>query len=151
TTARIVSLHGAALPDQAYAGFAPRNFIDKLALAKWRAPDIAPRPASSDAEVLRRGYFHAPGKVPTPTEGADFLADKSADRRDKLIDKIVERDEYIDYWAQRTGDLLRNRVGDTNGKDNSVAFAKWIRKSVADNKPYDKFVREILTVSGTIK
>jgi hypothetical protein len=150
-TPRIVALRGAALPDNAYAFFVPNNFIDKLALAKWRSLHIAPSPPATDAEFLRRVYLDALGKLPTPKEITDFLADKSPDKRDKLIDKIVERDEYVDYWAQRMGDLLRNRVGDTNGKDNSVAFAKWIRKSVADNKPYDKFVREILTVKGTIK
>ena len=151
TTAQIVSLRGAALPDQAYAAFKSKNFIDELALAKWRTLHVAPSPETNDAEFLRRVYLDAMGTLPSPKEITDFLADKSADKRDKLTDKIVEREEYIDLWAQRMGDLLRNRVGDTNGKDNSVAFAKWIRKSVADNKPYDQFVREILTVSGNIK
>lgn len=149
-TARIVSLRGAALPDKAYAAFEPRNLIDQLALAKWRTIHVAPSPEASDVEFLRRVYLDAMGTLPSPKEITDFLADPSADKRDQLIDRIVEREEYIDYWAQRVGDLLRNRVGDTNGKDNSIAFAKWIRKAIADNKPYDQFVREILTATGKI-
>lgn len=148
--ARIVSLRGATIPDQAYAAFQPKNFIDELALAKWRTIHVAPSPEASDVEFLRRVYLDAMGTLPSPKDITDFLADQSADKRDRLIDRIVEREEYIDYWAQRMGDLLRNRVGDTNGKDNSIAFAKWIRKAIVDNKPYDQFVREILLSTGKI-
>src|SRR6185295_11039380 len=76
---------------------------------------------------------------------------KAPDKRDKLVDVVVDRPEFVDLWAHRLGDLLRNRVGDSNAKDDTIAFAKWIRKAVADNKPYDQFVRDILTVTGKRK
>lgn len=150
-TAQIVSLRGAKLADKAYVGFQPRNFIDDLTLARWRNLHVAPSPEASDVEFLRRVCLDAMGTLPTSKEIAEFVADKAPDKRDKLVDRIVEREEYVDYWAQRLGDLLRNKVGDTNGKENSVAFAKWIRQAVADNKPYDQFVRAILTATGNVK
>jgi hypothetical protein len=78
----------------------------------------------------------------------EFLADASPDKRNALVDRVLARPEYADLWAHRWGEILRNRVGDSNCKDNTLAFAKWIRQSLADNKPYDQFVREIITVSG---
>jgi hypothetical protein len=150
-TARIVSLRGSALPDNAYADFQPKNFIDDLVLAKWRKTHIAPSPEASDVEFLRRAYVDAMGILPTAADVREFLTDESPDKRDRLIERILEREEFIDLWAHRMGDLLRNRVGDSNAKDDTVAFHKWIRKSVAENKPYDRFVREVLAVTGTRK
>lgn len=150
-TARIVSLSGSALPTSAYAGFQPKNFIDEFVQAKWRKTRIAPSPEASDAEFLRRVYLDSMGALPTSTEVREFLADETADKRERLIERILQRDEFIDLWAHRMGDLLRNRVGDSNAKDNTVAFHKWIRKSIAENKSYDQFVRDILTVTGQRK
>jgi hypothetical protein len=150
-TARIVSLRGSVLPEKAYADFRPKNFIDELALAKWRQLRIAPSPEATDAEFLRRVYLEAMGTLPTPQEVRDFLADEAADKRERLIDRVLEREEFVDLLAHRMGDLLRNRVGDSNAKPDTVAFAKWIRKAMAENKPYDQFVREILTVTGKRK
>src|SRR5205823_12433450 len=88
-TARIVSLRGAALAEKAYASFEPKNFIDKLALAKWRTLHVAPSPEASDVKFLRRVYLDAMGTLPSPREITEYLADRSADKRDKLIDRIV--------------------------------------------------------------
>lgn len=147
-TARVLVPLGPALPDEKYAAFKPKNFVDELVLSKWRKVHVAPSPDSTDEEFLRRVFIDALGTLPAPQEVRDFTADKSPDKRDALIDRVLARDEYLDLWAHRFGDLLRNRIGDSNGKDNTIAFAKWIRQSLAENKPYDKFVREIITVSG---
>lgn len=147
-TSRFVSLTEPAKPDAAYAAFKPKNFVDELVLAKWRKLHITPSTESDDAEFLRRVSLDAMGTLPTPQEVRDFLADGAADKRDLLIDRILGREEYFDLWAHRMGDLLRNRIGDSNGKDNTIAFAKWIRQSLVENKPYDRFVREIITVTG---
>ncbi len=147
-SARIMLPLGQPLGDDAYAGFKPKNFIDELALAKWRTLHIAPSPPASDAEFLRRVYLQTMGILPTPQEIKDFVADAAADKRDKLIDAVLERPEYADLWTLRWGEILRNRLGDSNFKENSQAFAQWVRKSLVDNKPYDQFVREILTAMG---
>jgi hypothetical protein len=147
-SARVTLPLGPALADDAYANFAPKNFIDEHVLRKWKLLHIAPSAACSDEEFLRRASLDVLGTLPTPKEIRDFTADSSADKRDKLIDALFERPEYADYWTQRWGDVLRVRVGDSNQKDNTLAFNKWLRQSLADNKPYDQLVREILTASG---
>jgi hypothetical protein len=144
----ILSLTSPAQPDAAYAAFQPRNFIDEIALAKWRKLHLTPSAAASDEEFLRRVYIDALGSLPEPQEVRDFVADTSPEKRDALIDRILVSEEFLDLWAHRMGDLLRNRVGDSNGNGNSVDFAKWIRQSLAENKPYDQFARDILTVTG---
>jgi Protein of unknown function (DUF1553)/Protein of unknown function (DUF1549) len=147
-TSRIMTLTEPAKPESAYAAFRPKNFIDELALAKWRKLHITPSPDATDAEFLRRVFLDATGTLPTPQEVRDFLADTATDKRDALVDRIVEREEFFDLWAHRVGDLLRNRLGDSTAKENTIAFAKWIRQSLVENKPYDQFVREIITVTG---
>ncbi len=147
-TSRFVSLVEQAKPESAYAAFKPKNFVDELVLAKWRKLHIVPSAEAGDAEFLRRVFLDAMGTLPTPQEVRDFVADGAPDKRDTLIDRVLQREEQFDLWAHRVGDLLRNRVGDSNGKDNTIAFAKWIRQSLVENKPYDQFVREIITVTG---
>ncbi|MGD6027759.1 DUF1549 domain-containing protein, partial [Xanthomonas citri pv. citri] len=109
---------------------------------------ITPSPEASDTEFLRRVFLDAMGTLPTDQEVREFLADTAPDKREALIDRVMLREEFFDLWAHRMGDLLRNRIGDSNAKDNTIAFAKWIRQSLVDNKPYDQFVREIITVTG---
>ena len=100
------------LPDQLYAGFEPKNFIDRLVLEKWRKLGLAPSPTASDAEFIRRASLDAIGTLPTPQEVRDFLADGAADKRDKLVDRLLDRPEYAVFWAQQWGDLLRNKQND---------------------------------------
>ena len=145
---RFTQPFGAELPTDAYASFQPKTFIDELVLAKWKKLHIAPSPASSDDEFLRRVCLDVMGTLPTPQEVRDFLADASPDKRDKLVEKILERPEYADYWAQRFAEILRVKVGDSSFKDHTVKFHGWIRQSLAENKPYDQFVRQIITVIG---
>ena len=147
-TSRFVSLAGPAQPESAYAAFPPKNFVDELILTKWRKLHIAPSAETGDAEYLRRVFLDALGTLPTPQEVREFVADAAPDKRDSLVDRILQREEHFDLWAHRMGDLLRNRVGDSNAKNNTIAFAKWIRQSLVENKPYDQFVREIVTVTG---
>ncbi|MFN0017457.1 MAG: DUF1549 and DUF1553 domain-containing protein [Pirellulaceae bacterium] len=147
-SSRITQPFGPELPADAYASFQPKSFIDELVLAKWKKLHIAPSPACSDEEFLRRVCLDVMGTLPTPQEVRDFLADTAPDKRDKLVERMLERPEYADYWAHRFAELLRVKVGDSSFKDHTVKFHGWIRQSLADNKPYDQFVREILTVAG---
>lgn len=151
-TSQLILPLGPALPADAYAGFQPKNFVDELALAKWQMLHIAPSGECTDAEFLRRASLDATGKLPTPQEVRDFLADASPGKRAALVDRLLAQDAYADLWAHQWGELLRIRVGDANNlKDHTVAFSDWLRKSLAENKPYDQLVREIITVSGKRK
>jgi hypothetical protein len=148
TTSRVVIPYGQPLDDAAYASFQPRNFIDELALAQWKKLGIAPSGPASDEVFLRRAYLDVIGTLPTPDEAREFLDDESADKREKLIEQLLARDEHADLWAHRWGELLRIRLGDANFKENTLKFHDWIRASLKDNKPYDQFAREILTATG---
>jgi len=132
----------------AYTQFERRNFIDDLALAKWKSLNLAPSARVSDAGFLRRAYLDAAGILPSAEEVEQFLADKSADKRAKMIDRLLERDEFVDYWAYKWSDLLL--VSSRKLRSNTMwSFYYWIRDSVKANKPWDQFARDIFTASGS--
>jgi uncharacterized protein DUF1553/uncharacterized protein DUF1549 len=127
---------------------APRhNFVDDLVLAKLRQLHLAPSGPSTDAEFLRRAYLDAAGILPTPEEHARFLADPAPDKRARLVDALLERPEFVDYWAYKWSDVLLVSTRKLNRK-NAQAFYGWIRAAVASNKPWDAFARELTTASG---
>ena len=91
------------------------------------------------------------GVLPTPEEARTFLADKSADKRSKLIDRLLERPEFADHWALFLGDLLQNRKErdhDVRGSKGVRGLHQWLREQVARNRPWDAMVRDLLTVTG---
>jgi Protein of unknown function (DUF1553)/Protein of unknown function (DUF1549) len=136
-------------PDPRRFAEAPRHgFIDDLVLKKLQALRIPPSPLCDDADFLRRAYLDAAGILPTPEERQAFLADPRPDKRARLIDALLERPDYVDYWAYKWSDLLL--VSTRRLPQQGVwAFHQFIRQSVADNKPWDRFAREILTASGS--
>ena len=131
-----------------YARFQPANFIDELMLDKWKSLKLIPSPRTSDSQFLRRVYLDAAGVLPTPEEVEEFLADPSPDKRAKTVDKLLERDEFADYWAYKWSDLLL--VSSRKLRPNAMwSFYNWIRDSVKVNKPWDQFARDIFTSSGS--
>jgi hypothetical protein len=139
-----------AVPSGAYTRFDRRNFIDDLALAKWKTLNIAPSARAADSTFIRRAYLDAAGILPTAEEVETFLADKSPDKRAKLIDSLLERDEYVDYWSYKWSDLML--VSSRRLRPNAMwSFYNWIRDSVKRNKPWDRFAGEIFTSSGNSK
>ena len=146
-TARIASPFPARVDPAVYARAPRTNFIDALVLAKLQELNIEPSPLSSDSEFIRRVYLDAAGILPDPAEVRAFLADSRADKRAKLIDALIERPEFVDYWAYKWSDLLL--VSSRSLQSNAMwTYYDWIRASVAANKPWDRMVREILTASG---
>jgi len=135
----------------AAAGFEPKDFIDKLVLEKWRKLGLSPSPAASDAVFIRRAFLDAIGTLPTPNELREFFADTSADKRDRLVDRLLDRPEYAAYWAQQWGDILRNKQVDGSHKAESQKFADWVRDAFAKNMPFDKFARELIAVTGKVE
>lgn len=136
------------VPAELFAKAERRNFIDELVLKQLQRMKIAPSPPASDHEFVRRAYLDTIGTLPTPQEVRTFLADPAADKRDKLIEQLLARPEFVDYWTYKWSDLLT--ITGERLRPNSVkAYYQWIRAQVAANKPWDQFVREIITSQGS--
>ncbi len=131
--------------------FVPNGKIDELKLENLKKLSLNPAKMSSDSAFLRRVYVDLIGTLPTMEEAANFLSDKSADKRPKLIAALLERDEFSIYWSLKWGDILRVKSEfPINLWPNAVqAYSHWIRNAVRTNMPYDKFARELLTSSGS--
>ncbi|MCE9603271.1 MAG: DUF1549 domain-containing protein [Planctomycetia bacterium] len=126
------------------------NFIDRLAWDKLERLGIEPSPLSDDAGFVRRVYLDVIGTLPTAAEARSFLADKAADKRAKLIDQLLARPEYADYWTMRFSDVLRvDQFKITPA--GSVAITRWLHKQFSENRTYDSMVRELLTAKGNVK
>jgi len=125
--------------------------LDALVLAKLKQLGIKPAPLCSDSEFLRRVCLDVMGVLPTPTAARKFLADKSPDKRAKFINALFARAEYADYWAMRWSDLLRVKSEfPSNLWPNATwSYHNWIRDQITNNRPYDEFVRDLLTSSGS--
>ncbi|HUY34076.1 MAG TPA: DUF1549 and DUF1553 domain-containing protein [Pirellulales bacterium] len=124
------------------------NFIDKLVWDKLRRLGIVPSEPADDATFMRRVYLDVIGTLPAADEVRAFLADAAADKRAKLIDRVLAREEYADYWAMRWSDLLRVDR-DRMTPPVAVATSRWLRRQFAENRPYDQFVHDIVTVQGS--
>ncbi len=129
----------------------PKGKIDQYVFANLRRHNIQPADLCSDEVFVRRAFLDVIGTLPTADEAEAFINDKTADKRRALIDHLLERPEYADYWAMRWSDLLRVRAEfPINLWPNAAqAFHRWIRDSIRDNMPYDQFVREMLTSNGS--
>ncbi len=138
-------------PFETRAGFVCVNPVDEHVLARLRQAGIESTCLCSDAVFLRRVCLDVIGTLPTAREARAFLADRDPDKRATLIDALLERDEFADYWALKWCDALRVKSEfPINLWPNAVqAYHRWVRTAVADNKPYDQFVRELLTSSGS--
>ncbi|HEV8132689.1 MAG TPA: DUF1549 domain-containing protein [Acidobacteriota bacterium] len=126
------------------------NFIDKLIDAKLKRLKILPSPLCTDAEFVRRVYLDLTGLIPRPEEVSVFLDDPEDGhtKRSRLINQLLDSNEYVDYWSLKWGDLLQcNRRFLT--EKGVWSYRNWIRQSVARNKPYDQFVREIIIAGGS--
>ena len=126
------------------------NYIDRHVDAKLKKVETLPSEIASDAEFLRRVYLDLIGIPPTPEETRAFLAEPGEQRlkRSRWIDKLMARPEFVDHWAVKWGDLFQNTrkfVGDKG----VWQYRDWIKRSLAENKPYDQWVREVLTAQGS--
>jgi len=125
------------------------NYIDPLVYGQLRKLNVLPADVCSDADFLRRAYLDVVGVLPTTEEARAFLADGATDKRAGLIDALLVRPEYADLWALWWSDLLRvDRQA--LGHKGAHAYYRWIRQSLAEGKPLDRFAREIVTADGPL-
>lgn len=125
--------------------------IDKLVLARLSSLHIEPA-LCSDAVFVRRVYLDVIGMLPTAREAREFINDPDTkNKRRKLIERLLARPEFADYWAMKWGDILRIKAEfPVNLWPNAAqAYHRWVRASIAENKAYDQFVGELLTSSGS--
>ncbi len=124
------------------------NFIDTLVFAKLRTLRVQPAELCTDNVFLRRSFLDAIGLLPAPDEALSFLNDTRPDKRQRLIDELLARPEFSDFWALKWSDLLRNEEK-TLDRKGVQAFHRWIRQSIADGKPLNKFARELISARGS--
>lgn len=128
------------------------NRIDELVAAKWQRMKILPSDLCTDAEFIRRVYLDLTGLPPTAEKVQEFIADSRDTRakRDALIDQLVGSDSYVEHWTNKWADLMQVNQKFL-GDEGAQALRGWIRDQIKQNKPYDQFVRAILTASGSNK
>lgn len=130
---------------------APANKIDELVFAKLHEKNLPPAGVCPDAVFVRRVYLDTIGTLPTATEAENFILDRSAGKRARLIDQLLARDEFADYWAMKWSDLLRVKAEfPINLWPNAAqAYHGWLRDCLRQDMPFDRFARALLTAGGS--
>jgi hypothetical protein len=136
------------IPGYAWSNRPAANYIDEHVHAKLRQLQYLPSGVAGDDEFLRRVYLDVIGQLPTLEESNAFLADTSADKRARLIDKLLDRPEHAKFWALKWGDLLR-LTSTQVGPSGVFKYHRWIERALESNMPYDQFARELLSASGS--
>ncbi len=132
----------------AYDDLPRRNFIDDLVWEKLQSMKLTPSELCSDSTFLRRVHLDLIGRLPTAKEAREFLADVSSDKRSRLVEALLERPEYADFWATKWADLLRPNPYRVGIKA-VFSLDAWLRDVFRRNLPYDQWVRELLTAQGS--
>ncbi|MEX0820357.1 MAG: DUF1549 and DUF1553 domain-containing protein [Pirellulaceae bacterium] len=136
------------VPDDLYEQLPRNNFIDELVWQKLKSLGMTPSAPVDDAKFMRRVYIDIIGTLPTPDEVREFLADPGTGKREQLIDRLLDRPEYAEHWANKWVDLLRPNPYRVGIKA-VLNYDHWIRDSFRKNKPYDQFVRELIAAQGS--
>ncbi len=133
------------------AALTPQGKIDELVFSNWKRLAIRPANLCSEGVFVRRVYLDVIGTLPTAEEARQFLADRGPNKRSALIDRLLERKEFADYWAMKWGDLLRVKAEFPIRlwPLAAEAYHRWLRTAIRENMPYDRFARELLTESGS--
>ncbi|HKI38240.1 MAG TPA: DUF1549 domain-containing protein [Gemmataceae bacterium] len=124
------------------------NYVDKHVFAKLKMLSIPPSDVCTDQEFVRRASLDLCAVLPTPDEVKAFVADAAKDKRAKLIDKLLERPEYADFWTLKWADVLRNNRKTVQVKGTHV-YQTWLHQHLDKNTPLDEVVRELLTADGS--
>ena len=133
--------------------FTPNNFIDEFVLAKLKKLNIRPSPLTTDDVFMRRAYLDTVGRLPTPDEVKVFLADASLEKREHLIDRLLDTPEWVNLRTLKLADMLRihpRQLGNASvGEIGATLFHEWVQDAVKQNRPYDQVVQELITARGS--
>ncbi|MFV0445546.1 MAG: DUF1549 domain-containing protein, partial [Planctomycetaceae bacterium] len=126
----------------------PANYIDELVAAKHQKLRLVPSELCTDEEFLRRVTIDLVGLVPTFEEYATFVGDQSPDKRTKKIDELLQRKEFTELWVSKWAEWLMMRSSNQVSQKSVVLYYQWLVDQVANNRPLDEMVRELLGSSG---
>lgn len=147
-----VSVFRATVPSDAKTPgyqFPRQTLVDEFTHKKWQQLNLVPSELCTDEQFIRRASIDITGSMPTPKAVVDFVNDKDPQKRDKLVDRLIDTQEYSYYFANKWADILHvKRRQQNNAAQGTFAFHAWIREAMANDKPYDEFAREILTATG---
>jgi Protein of unknown function (DUF1553)/Protein of unknown function (DUF1549) len=124
------------------------NYVDKYVFGKLKLLSIQPSELCADQEFIRRAYLDLCGITPTSDETKAFLESKDKDKRSRLIDRLLDRPEYADFWTLKWSDVLRSSRKTIQEKGIYV-YQDWLREQLQKNTPFDKIVRDLLTAKGS--
>ena len=143
----IVGIVGPAIED--YPKVPRHNYIDEEVFSKLERFNITPSELASDAEFLRRVCLDLTGRLPPPERARAFLADRSPDKRERVVDALLASPEYVDYWTFRFADLFRVALFPVGiNPKRTQAYYEWIREFVEQDRPYDEVARERIAAQG---
>lgn len=132
---------------QPYPDLPINNEVDPFVWAKLKKMGLTPSATADDETFLRRSMLDCLGTLPSATEIREFLADTGTDRRSRWIDRLLERDEYADYWSLKWADILlvdREKLGERG----AFELHRWLRDQFASNRPYDQWVYDLIVAAG---
>jgi hypothetical protein len=148
-TARIISPYAAPYALPRAIGNSAGQTVDRLGMQKLADLGLPASLRCSDSDFLRRASLDVTGQMPSPDETRAFLADRDPNKRDKLIDTLLARPEYVDFWTLKWADILRCSRTFLSAKG-MYAYNNWIRQSVAENRPWDQFAGDLLLAQGSV-
>jgi len=146
--ARVVAPFGHDIKATVFAEAPRANLIDDSVLEQLAQLRLEPSPPCDDATFIRRAFLDTIGRLPTAEEVRDYLADNAPQKRQRLVDLLLARPEFVDYWTYRWSDVFL--VTGRKLRPAAVqAYANWIRDRVAENTPWDEMVRRVVTATGS--
>ena len=148
-TCRVLIPLAGDVPEQYYADLPRNNFIDDKVWDKLQLLGITASLPAVDSKIVRRLFIDIIGRLPTPQEAQQYVNDTNPDKQDKLVDWLLEQPEYADHWANKWTDLLRPNPYRVGIKA-VLNYDNWIREAFRENRPYDQFVRGLVTAEGSI-
>ncbi len=137
------------VPESVFANAPRNNYVDDKIYDQLQALNLPPSGQSKDLIFVRRVFLDTIGVLPTQEEVTRFLLDPAKDKRAQLIDRLLERPEFVDLWSYKWSDLLLVSQKQLRSNEAMWAFYRYIRQSVKDNKPWDEFVSNIITAQGS--
>lgn len=134
--------------------FAKRNnLVDEPVFKKLQTLRIPPSPLCDDSTYLRRVSLDLTGTLPSVEEVQAFLKDTREDKRARIVDDLLKRPEFVDFWTLQFSDLLQNRKErdhDVRGTKGVRSFHSWLRSQVAANRPWNELAKDVITASGDV-